>query len=708
MRILALLLLSAQWLIAQSRTIGSFPNDASGGPSAVVEFQGKAYFSAYTNGSGRELWASDGQTAWLVQDIHPGSSSSLNAFFAENAVVHNNILYFLADDGVNGLEVWHTDGSIGGAQLLKNISAGSANSAFSEAQSIGNELFFIGGSGNSLWKTDGTSQGTVFIQSFQIIRHLTVFNGSLYFSAGNNNEGEELWRHNPVSGNTQMVKDLNGGFGASLPINFTPLSNTLLFMANTQSGWELWRTNGTAASTYMVKDINPGGANGVLTSYQSINVARIGDEIFFRATDGQTGFQLWRSDGTDSGTFRISSFNQSVDPGMGLPVLNGKVHYSNYETPYYWSYDPLTQVNQPSHYPSFYYFIYPHNWEVMNNNLIYVEADSVFGLELHLADGSAGGEFLLDETDMSNNWSNSSALGFNRILGLSGNLVFFSNRRTHTNDQQALWVLDMTQWNSCHPPSVLESVQLDDSTSHIMWSQVESADSYELRWREVGGPTWQSLSLQRTYAVLNNLNPQTDYVAQIRSECAGQWSDWSSSESFNTSDIGLLYYTHMVAEKVESATVMRLYWRRSGNIQNVQFRYRPVGTSSWTMTASTNGYRRLSNLIPSTFYEYQVRQDINGTGWGTWTSSGHYFYTADQNFNVWEDVSSPGVRAFPNPAGEWLQLEGYKTSAVEFIALNGSRWTKEILAGGRVFVGDLPRGLYALNTGEQVLKLLIE
>lgn len=708
MRLLGFLLLLGSMAFGQSKQLGSFPNDASGGPSPVVSFQGKAYFSAYTAANGRELWASDGQSCWLVQDIHLGNNSALNGFFANSAVVHNNELFFLADDGVNGFEVWHTDGSIGGAQLLKNISAGTASSSFSEAQSIGSELFFIGGNGSSLWKTDGTTQGTVFIQSFQIIRHLTVFNGSLYFSAGNNNEGEELWRHNPATGNTQMVKDLNGGFGASLPINFTPLSNTLLFMANTQSGWELWRTNGTNASTYMVKDINPGGANGVLTSYQSITVARIGDEIFFRATDGQTGFQLWRSDGTDTGTYRISSFNQSVDPGMGLPVINGQVHYSNYETPYYWSYDPVTQVNQASHFPSFYYFIHPHNWRVVNNQLIYVEADSVYGMELHLADGSAGGEFLLDETDMSNNWSSSSAPGFNRLLGAVGDEVFFSNRRTHTNDQQALWVFDLSSMNSCHPPSVLESVQLDDSTSHLMWSQVELADAYELRWREVGGGAWQSTSSQRTYAVLNNLSPQTNYVAQVRSECAGLWSDWSASETFNTSDVGLLYYTHMVAEKVESATVMRLYWRRSGNIQNVQFRYRPVGTSNWMMTASTNGYRRLSNLIPSTFYEYQVRQDINGTGWGAWTNSGHYFYTADQNFSVGEEYRTSSVYAYPNPASDWLWLEGYKTSTVECIALNGSRWTKAILSGGRVDVSDLPSGLYAVILGEQVIKVLIE
>ena len=57
-------------------------------------------------------------------------------------------------------------------------------------------------------------------------------------------------------------------------------------------GVELHRTMGTPASTQLVADINPGAAGcsgGALTT--------IGSTLFFRATDGVNGIELWKSDG---------------------------------------------------------------------------------------------------------------------------------------------------------------------------------------------------------------------------------------------------------------------------------------------------------------------------------------------------------------------------------------------------------------------------
>ena len=694
-------------LSSQSMHLRDFENDALGGPSKAIQFQNRLFFSAYTPQHGRELWVSDGSKSgtFMLLDIAPGAASSLGENFPNSLFVHNNLLYFQANDGVNGFELWRSDGTPSGTFMLVNAVAGSGDAAFSHPAGIGNTLYFVGGSGNSLWKTDGSSSGTNFIQSFQIIRFLTAFDGHIYFSAGNNNQGEELWRYRPANNTTQMVMDLNGGLGASLPCNFIPLSNTLLFMANTQSGWEWWRTNGTAATTQLVVDINPGGANGVLNSYRTINVAKIGDEVFFRANDGQTGFQLWKSDGTAAGTSRISQFNQSVDPNMGLPIFNGKVHYSNYETPFYWAYDPIAQTNQPSFYPSYYYYVYPHNSLQVNQQLVYAKGDSTFGFELFVANGLSNGIQMLDETDLSNNWNNTSTPGFNRIIGHLQNVVFFSNRRTHSDSKTSFFAFDLNNMLLCHPPSVVEVVSLNDSTAHVVWSQIEESEGYELRYRAVGSSNWQLQNSLHTFFELNGLSSQSQYQVQLRAQCNGQWGDWSEDKRFTTTDLGNLDYAHTVSEKAESSTSVRLYWRRSSLIQNLQIRYRAAGSSNWLTATSNNGYRKLNNLNPSTFYEYQTRADL-GNGWGSWPSFNQHFYTPSFNIGLNEPLKM-GVTAYPNPTNDWVKVNGFYGHKVMVFDLHGHFFEKELTADNALFLGDLKPGLYIVQAGEHRIKIWV-
>jgi ELWxxDGT repeat protein len=82
---------------------------------------------------------------------------------------------------------------------------------------------------------------------------------------------------------------------------------------------ELWGTNGTTGGTFLIKDINTGGSGAVTNTAAGTGAplpfAVIGNYAYFSATDGSTGTELWRTDGTAAGTTKVTEF--STNNGTG-------------------------------------------------------------------------------------------------------------------------------------------------------------------------------------------------------------------------------------------------------------------------------------------------------------------------------------------------------------------------------------------------------
>ena len=56
----------------------------------------------------------------MVEDINPGSSDS----DPSDLTNVNGELYFAADDGTHGEELWKSDGTPGGTEMVKDIDLG--------------------------------------------------------------------------------------------------------------------------------------------------------------------------------------------------------------------------------------------------------------------------------------------------------------------------------------------------------------------------------------------------------------------------------------------------------------------------------------------------------------------------------------------------------------------------------------------------------
>src|SRR5262249_54797612 len=139
------------------------------------------FFSANDGIHGYELWKSDGTAAGttLVKDIHPETGQGYPGSYPNNLAFVNGTVFLAADDGVHGSELWKSDGSAAGTQLVKDINTDTKSSYPQQLVNADGTLFFTaddGIHGRELWRSDGTEQGT------QLVKDITPGPASTYFS----------------------------------------------------------------------------------------------------------------------------------------------------------------------------------------------------------------------------------------------------------------------------------------------------------------------------------------------------------------------------------------------------------------------------------------------------------------------------------------------------------------------------------------------
>ncbi len=150
----------------------------------------------------------------------------------------NGTLFFLADDGSNGYELWKSDGTAAGTVLVKNIR--SSPGLPRSLTNVNGTLYFVandGSTGYELWKCDGTTAGTVMVKDIMSgpatsnPQNLSNINGMLYFSATDGTNGTELWRSDGTTAGTVLIMELSAT--NSTPSNFMWAANKLFFTAAT-------------------------------------------------------------------------------------------------------------------------------------------------------------------------------------------------------------------------------------------------------------------------------------------------------------------------------------------------------------------------------------------------------------------------------------------------------------------------------------------
>jgi ELWxxDGT repeat protein len=285
----------------------------------------------------------------LIKDINPGSPSS-NIWTMMSA---SGQVFFNADDGVHGNELWVSDGTADGTHMVKDLNPSGGVMLLA---TDGKRLYFamndedFAADKGYLYVTDGSSAGTILLHTFLHMNNnedwllSLVQNGKFYLAWRNNGielteTSSELW----VSSGTPESTKLLLATAPSIYINFLLAGSSQIFFQTVKmESWNsdqknnalnisIWHTDGTAAGTVPLKSNFCGrwkNAPGVLndTIYFSAASKCSSDTYFSEAQE------LWAANGISHTTTKLLTFpyvrgsNALVnDTVRNFALLNGKL-----------------------------------------------------------------------------------------------------------------------------------------------------------------------------------------------------------------------------------------------------------------------------------------------------------------------------------------------------------------------------------------------
>jgi ELWxxDGT repeat protein len=289
---------------------------------------------------GPEPWTTDGTAAGtgILRDLCPGACRG--AAGTDDAGVADlpagRRLLFSGNNGVRGMELWVTDGTAAGTRLVRDLCRGGCSS-FPFALSAGTgEVFLLGRNVDGvpqLWRSDGTSPGTVRLTSFQSSAAFgsslgIPLGGDFLFTADDGDRGLELWHSDGTPQGTRLFLDVNlEDLGGSFPTALRSAAGKVWFFANDGiNGAELWSSDGTEEGTVLVHEFFPGEEPAFPPPSESS--ADSGGRLFFVVNLGELNFSLWSSAGAPGTTLRLTPPDVGLNRFEHLRAVGGLVFFA--------------------------------------------------------------------------------------------------------------------------------------------------------------------------------------------------------------------------------------------------------------------------------------------------------------------------------------------------------------------------------------------
>lgn len=393
----------------------------------------------------RDDGGSYGPESEVIVRVTGASSFLLGQVAPEELTSTDRFVYFSASDAEHGAELWRSDGTREGTQLLHDLVPGPAGSFPTNLTAVGGEVFYVtetpagalwrngervpeislslalphpfalvkagsavfffaaSASGLELWRIDASSGRAGFVETVAgreaRIGGAAAVGPRLFFTLVQppaSGGGIELWRSNGRADGTELVERFTDGGGETAIGELTAVGNLLFFVAGgARSGFTLWRSDGTPPGTVPVRFFGP--APGPPPAH----LVNVRGTLFFAATDAASGTELWRSDGTEAGTLLVADIRPGPEASNpnGLTAVAGRLLFAADDGRHgmeLWRSDgssagtEMVRDIRPGAAGS-----RPSSLTDVNGTLLFAADEGTLGSELWLSDGTRAGTVLV-------------------------------------------------------------------------------------------------------------------------------------------------------------------------------------------------------------------------------------------------------------------------------------------------------------------------
>lgn len=320
-------------------------------PSQFTLLLGKVYFTIFSGNTAKtQLWVTDGSTAGtsLVKDFGSGAFPLIIS-----SVIFGNKFYFSALTSAGDQELWNSDGTTAGTQIFYDINVTGSSNAFLLPDYFGagyngddfhtrlwnGKIFFFaddGTNGNELWITDGTVAGTSMVKDVNPGANPSITSNfsswfytvsGLFYTADDGTNGNELWKSDGTAGGTAMVDDVNPGSNSSDPYIFLFVNNHIYFTAddNSDGMTDLYIVDESVTLPLTLLNFTA-TLNGKAAQLQWTTVTEINTKNFIvqRSTDGIHFTNIGTVNAAGNSTQKIT---YQFSDNNALNVGSNKVYY---------------------------------------------------------------------------------------------------------------------------------------------------------------------------------------------------------------------------------------------------------------------------------------------------------------------------------------------------------------------------------------------
>ena len=180
--------------------------------SSLAVFKDGIFFTTYDGPDSIALWQYDGERAMVVKSgfrdswergsVQRAEMPALYSSIAQRICATEDQLYFTADDGTHGQELWKYDGHR--AQIVSDVCEGPSHSNPNQLTPCNEKIYFVANIVRDGWISPTVCQlETDKVKRFAPdesikwnldVRRMTAFEGAVYFWAYHDEYGTELWK----------------------------------------------------------------------------------------------------------------------------------------------------------------------------------------------------------------------------------------------------------------------------------------------------------------------------------------------------------------------------------------------------------------------------------------------------------------------------------------------------------------------------------